>query len=106
MDLSTMSAKLNSGLYKDRAGFEADFRLMVNNSKTYNPAGTYVHGEALGLELFFDKRQSRTPLTLTSSVANISIRMGSHQQNCRVAQERTSFNASSPSPYNSCCENR
>lgn len=57
MDLSTISAKLNNGLYKDRAGFEADFRLMVNNSKTYNSPGTYVHGEAVGLEQFFDKRQ-------------------------------------------------
>ena len=56
MDLSTMSVKLNNGLYKDRAGFEADFRLMINNSKTYNPQGTYVHGEAVGLEQFFDKR--------------------------------------------------
>jgi len=59
-----MSAKLNSGLYKDRAGFEADFRLMVNNSKTYNSPGTYVHGEAVGLEQFFDKRQLQAHLTL------------------------------------------
>jgi transcription initiation factor TFIID subunit 2 len=56
MDLSTMSAKLNSGLYKDRAGFEADFRLMINNSKAYNSPGTYVYGEAVALEQFFDKR--------------------------------------------------
>jgi transcription initiation factor TFIID subunit 2 len=56
MDLSTMSAKLNNGLYKDRAGFEADFRLMIHNSKTYNSPGTYVHGEAVTLEQFFDKR--------------------------------------------------
>lgn len=63
-----MSAKLNSGLYKDRAGFEADFRLMVNNSKTYNPPGTYVHGEAVGLEQFFDKRQSSAHKALTFSV--------------------------------------
>lgn len=51
-----MGAKLNSGLYKDRAGFEADFRLTINNSKTYNSPGTYVHGEAAVLEQFFDKR--------------------------------------------------
>lgn len=56
MDLSTVNAKLNNGLYKDRAGFEADFRLMINNSKTYNSPGTYVHGEAVALEQFFDKR--------------------------------------------------
>ena len=73
-----MSAKLNSGLYKDRAGFEADFRLMINNSKTYNSPGTYVHGEAVGLEQFFDKRQYRTHLALTFSTADIFIRMGSY----------------------------
>ena len=56
MDLSTMSAKLSNGLYKDRTGFEADFRLMINNSKAYNSPGTFVHGEAIGLEQFFDKR--------------------------------------------------
>ena len=56
MDLSTMGAKLSSGLYKDRGGFEADFRLMINNSKAYNSPGTYVHGEAVILEQFFDKR--------------------------------------------------
>ena len=107
MDLSSMSAKLNSGLYKDRTGFEADFRLMINNSKTYNPQGTYVHGEAVGLEQFFDKRQPRQRLSLTFSIADILIRMGSYQQNRRVAQERTPFHApSSSSPCNPYGESR
>jgi len=102
-----MSAKLNSGLYKDRAGFEADFRLMVNNSKTYNPPGTYVHGEAVGLEQFFDKRQPRARSAFAFSITNIVIRMGPYQQNSRVAQERTPFHASpSPSPCNPWGENR
>jgi transcription initiation factor TFIID subunit 2 len=70
MDLSTMSAKLNSGLYKDRAGFETDFRLMINNSKAYNPAGTYVHGEAVGLEQFFDKRQPWAHIAPTFPMAD------------------------------------
>ena len=100
-----MSAKLNSGLYKDRAGFEADFRLMVNNSKTYNPPGTYVHGEAVGLEQFFDKRQPRARSAFAFSITNIVIRMGPYQQNSRVAQERTPFHAS-PSPCNPWGENR
>ena len=65
-----MSAKLNSGLYKDRAGFEADFRLMINNSKTYNSLGTYVHGEAVGLEQFFDKRQSPAHAALIFLIAD------------------------------------
>lgn len=80
MDLSTMSAKLNSGLYKDRAGFEADFKLMINNSKTYNSPGTYVHGEAVGLEQFFDKRQIRAHIALTFPITDFFVRMGSYQQ--------------------------
>jgi len=75
-----MSAKLNSGLYKDRAGFEADFRLMVNNSKTYNSPGTYVHGEAVGLEQFFDKRQYLAHIAPTFPMTDFLVRMGSYQQ--------------------------
>ena len=58
MDLSTMNAKLESGQYKDRFAFEGDFRLMIANAKQYNMPGSYVHGEALALEAFFDKRRS------------------------------------------------
>ena len=54
MDLSTINAKLEQGQYKDRFGFEADFRLMINNAKTYNMAGSFVHGETVALETFFE----------------------------------------------------
>lgn len=53
-----MNAKLESGQYKDRFAFEADFRLMINNAKQYNMPGSYVHSEATALESFFDKRMS------------------------------------------------
>lgn len=56
MDLSTMGAKLEEGMYKDRFTFQADFRLMINNAKIYNLAGSFVHNEAIALESFFDKR--------------------------------------------------
>lgn len=56
MDLSTMGVKLEQGLYKDRVGFEADFRLMVNNARTYNAAGSFVYNTANDLEAWFDKR--------------------------------------------------
>ncbi len=55
MDMSTMNAKLESGQYKDRFAFEADFRLMTNNAKTYNMPGSFAHNETLELESFFDK---------------------------------------------------
>lgn len=56
MDLSSMHAKLENGLYSDRFTFEADFRLMINNAKTYNAPGSWAHNEAVALESFFDKR--------------------------------------------------
>lgn len=59
MDLSTMGAKLEEGMYKDRFAFQADFRLMVNNSKTYNTVGSFVHNEAIALETTFEKRECR-----------------------------------------------
>ncbi|KAI3622581.1 tata-binding protein associated factor taf2 [Moniliophthora roreri] len=55
MDLSTMGAKLEAGMYKDRSAFQADFRLMVNNAKQYNMPGSHVHNEAIALEVFFEK---------------------------------------------------
>jgi len=58
MDLSSMRAKLDEGMYKDRFAFEADFRLMIANAKQYNITGSYVHNEANTLETFFEKRKS------------------------------------------------
>lgn len=51
-----MHGRLESGVYVDRFAFEADFRLMINNAKTYNAPGTWAYTEALALESFFDKR--------------------------------------------------
>jgi transcription initiation factor TFIID subunit 2 len=52
-----MGAKLEEGMYKDRFAFQADFLLMVNNSKTYNTVGSFVHNEAITLETTFEKRE-------------------------------------------------
>lgn len=59
MDLSTMGAKLEEGMYKDRFAFQADFRLMTANAKLYNIPGSFVHNEAIALETFFEKRAYR-----------------------------------------------
>ena len=55
MDISTMNAKLEAGMYKERFGFEADFRLMIRNAKTYNMPGTFAYNETLAMESVFDK---------------------------------------------------
>lgn len=52
-----MGAKLEEGMYNDRASFAADFTLMVNNCKQYNVAGSYAHNEANALDAFFQKRE-------------------------------------------------
>ncbi|KAH9858258.1 hypothetical protein C2E23DRAFT_892071 [Lenzites betulinus] len=67
MDLSTISAKLESGQYKDRFGLEADFRLMANNAKTYNMPGSFAHNETVALETFFDKLWIRFNKTLEAA---------------------------------------
>ena len=53
-----MSVKLQNGSYGNRQNFEADFRLMIRNCKTYNAEGTFAHGEAVGLEAYFEKGMS------------------------------------------------
>jgi transcription initiation factor TFIID subunit 2 len=64
MDLSSMSAKLEEGMYKDRFAFQADFKTMINNAKTYNMVGSFVHNEAISFETFFEKRQSHEHVVL------------------------------------------
>ena len=55
MDLSTMKSKLDAGMYKDRVEFAADFKLMIENAKTYNQPGQFAYNEAVALEGFFDQ---------------------------------------------------
>lgn len=55
-----MNAKLEAGMYKDRFGFESDFKIMTGNCKQYNVVGSYAHNEAMALQSFFDKRERQT----------------------------------------------
>ncbi|KAF5374962.1 hypothetical protein D9758_000502 [Tetrapyrgos nigripes] len=64
MDLSTMSAKIDNGLYKDRFQFQSDFKLIIQNAKTYNVAGSFVHNEAIAFETFFEKQWTIMSKTL------------------------------------------
>ncbi|EGO05242.1 hypothetical protein SERLA73DRAFT_82815 [Serpula lacrymans var. lacrymans S7.3] len=67
MDISTIGAKLEEGMYKDRFAFEADFRLMIANAKQYNVAGSFAHNEATAIEVFFDKLWARISKTLEAA---------------------------------------
>ncbi|KAG8708250.1 hypothetical protein FRC09_001362 [Ceratobasidium sp. 395] len=59
MDLATMKAKLDNKGYRDRAEFVADFKLMIKNAKTYNPAKSFVWTEAVALEKAFNDRWAK-----------------------------------------------
>ncbi|KAJ6541894.1 hypothetical protein B0H19DRAFT_1175115 [Mycena capillaripes] len=69
MDLQTMSHKLEEGKYSDRFAFQADFRLMMANAKTYNPVGSFVHDETLALETYFEKQWTIINKTLEAAHA-------------------------------------
>jgi transcription initiation factor TFIID subunit 2 len=77
MDISAMNAKLEAGMYKERFAFEADFRLMIRNAKTYNMPGTFAYNKTLALESVFDKSMSHSwPEMLCSHAFN---RLGTNQ---------------------------
>ncbi|KAK0505753.1 TATA-binding protein associated factor Taf2 [Armillaria luteobubalina] len=67
MDLGTMGARLEAGLYKDRFAFRDDFRVMIANAKHYNMPGSPVHDAAIALELSFEKMWSLMSRTLEAA---------------------------------------
>ena len=81
-----MHAKLENGLYPDRFAFETDFRLMMNNAKTYNAPGSWAHNEAVALEGFFDKRRYYLNLLLDFLIIPC-LRMGTYQQNLSCSRQ-------------------
>jgi transcription initiation factor TFIID subunit 2 len=54
MDLSTIRAKVDGGLYSARAEFEADVRLLVANCYLYNPVGSAVRRAGEAFEKYFN----------------------------------------------------
>lgn len=74
MDLSNMRAKLDNGLYPDRFAFEADFRLMIRNAKTYNAPETFVAKEAGKLEGYFEAQWSRMSKTIEKAQPAVQAR--------------------------------
>lgn len=64
MDLSTMSHKLNAGLYKDRFAFKDDFKLMIANCYLYNGTESLPGKLAHTFDVYFDKQWERANATL------------------------------------------
>jgi len=61
MDLSTIRAKLDSGLYSARKEFETDVRLLISNCYLYNPVGSPVRKSGEAFEKYFNSGELRTP---------------------------------------------
>ncbi|WVF68463.1 hypothetical protein IAT40_003229 [Kwoniella sp. CBS 6097] len=68
MDLSTIRAKLDNGMYASRQDFVADVRLIISNCMTYNISPTSpVRRSGESFERFFISLWSKTENTLSSN---------------------------------------
>jgi hypothetical protein len=63
MDLGTMRDKIDRGEYSVASEFESDFRLVINNCKTFNHETAPVCELADRLQELFDERWSQRPAT-------------------------------------------
>lgn len=61
MDLGTMRRKLDSGMYPSAAAFEADFKLLIQNCFTFNPAGNPVNNMGVQLQRVFYNKWAEMP---------------------------------------------
>ncbi|KAH9853195.1 Bromodomain-containing protein [Lenzites betulinus] len=61
MDLATMKKKLDAGEYATAEKFRDDFRLMIKNCMTFNPAGNPVHEAGKSLQQLFEEKWKNLP---------------------------------------------
>ncbi|KAG6331646.1 hypothetical protein ID866_7442 [Astraeus odoratus] len=50
MDFGTMTSKVDRGKYRSLEEFSSDFRLVIDNAKTFNPPGSIYYNEAERIE--------------------------------------------------------
>lgn len=61
MDMSTMRRKLDAHEYRTASSFWDDFKLMIRNCFTFNPAGTPVNQAGQELQRVFDEKWKNLP---------------------------------------------
>ncbi|KAF8845416.1 Bromodomain-containing protein [Paxillus ammoniavirescens] len=61
MDLSSMRRKLENHEYPNASKFFDDFKLMIRNCFTFNPAGTPVNQAGIELQRLFDEKWKNLP---------------------------------------------
>ncbi|KAI0692979.1 hypothetical protein BC835DRAFT_1276761 [Cytidiella melzeri] len=97
MDLSTMSAKLDQGMYKDRSAFEQDFRLLISNAKQYNMPKSAAYGDALELEKAFEIEWARITKTIEAKIRETNQpRPGTPGLKITAVQRKVAPNTSAP----------
>lgn len=64
MDISTMSHKLDAGMYPDRFAFKDDFKLMIANCYLFNGTESLPGKLAHTFDVYFDKQWERASATL------------------------------------------
>ncbi|KAJ4476755.1 bromodomain-containing protein [Lentinula aciculospora] len=62
MDMSTMRRKLDAHDYRTASNFWDDFKLMIRNCFTFNPAGTPVNQAGQELQRVFDEKWKNLPI--------------------------------------------
>ncbi|KAK4688551.1 transcription initiation factor TFIID subunit 2, partial [Tremellales sp. Uapishka_1] len=67
MDLGTVTAKFNGGIYTTRQDFVDDIKLIIANSLKYNLAGSPMYKIAQTFERFFNKLWSTMENTMTAA---------------------------------------
>lgn len=61
MDLSTIRRKLDNNEYRNAESFHDDFKLIIRNCFTFNPAGTPVNTAGQELQRLFDEKWKNLP---------------------------------------------
>jgi hypothetical protein len=61
MDLGTMRKKLDNDEYLNAQKFYEDFKLIIRNCFTFNPAGTPVNQAGIELQRIFDEKWKGLP---------------------------------------------
>ncbi|KAH0838598.1 Bromodomain-containing protein [Lanmaoa asiatica] len=89
MDLSTMRKKLENHEYPNASKFFDDFKLMIRNCFTFNPAGTPVNQAGIELQRLFDEKwKNLPPLREPSRIASIEAQIESMRGNLQALKNQ------------------
>ncbi|KAJ8077212.1 hypothetical protein PM082_001640 [Marasmius tenuissimus] len=100
MDFGTMSNKVAKGRYRSLEEFADDFRLVVNNAKTFNPPGTPYHNEAQKIETWGLDHIAKASATVIQYETdwNIEVEKDDEPDNNRTEDDVEPMDVDTPGP--------